>query len=137
MKQKNKKFIPLVLTLMIVLFSVFASACSLNKARYNLSSGHVGDTDISNAFDYNYIELNEKEGTYRLENKATTNGIVIKQTGSYSVNNDNIMTITNNEIPSNNYFLGSGETIKLIGNTISVSCYISYLGKCEMIFIKK
>ena len=137
MKKQNNIIKTIAVILTETIFAILSSACSIGKTRYNLSSGFLGDTNISNAYEYNYIELNEKEGSYLLKNKSKTNGIVIKQTGSYAINENNIMTITNNEIPTNDFFLGEGETIQVIGSSIIVSCYISYYGNCKMTFVRK
>ena len=104
-----KKFLIFLLPL-IMIFSTFClSACSKSD-RYELTSLH-GLGVSADFYEYNYIEFNFDDNTYVLENKVKTNNIITKQTGSFIKDAFGGVTITNNDIPSQNYFLYSNETL--------------------------
>ena len=96
------------------LFMLIASFCLFtgcaNGDRYELT--YISGLGISpEAYEYNYIDFDFEDNTYTLENKAKVNGIVCKQTGSFTEDEFGNVTITNNEISYMNYFLYYNETL--------------------------
>lgn len=105
-----KKITTTLLMLIMVITTMFSVAACSKGDRYELTliSGLGVSTD---AFDYNYIDFNFDDNTYILKNKAKANGIVTKQTGSFNEDMFGGVTITNNEIPSQDYILYYNETL--------------------------
>lgn len=154
----KKKFI-CILLLLVLTASVFCLAACGNKdnsnkldenipskndseqtssvTRYDLTSMKLGSYDLSNSFYYNYVRLDEKNGTYYLENKDKNTGIVSKQSGSYSKIGNEIKILTNNENPSIKYWLGAGETVRLVGNTLTISVKLYYYGQSNATYVAK
>lgn len=105
------------------------------KVKYKLSSVKFSNLTV-NHYDYNYIEFNFGKNTYYLENKSKQNGIVTKQKGSFSVNGKNV-TITNSDIPTQNYLLSPNETLSFSGDDFKVEAYVAeYGGVCYFIYTK-
>ncbi|MBR1983728.1 MAG: hypothetical protein IKA12_03475 [Clostridia bacterium] len=108
-----KKLIVNFLTVMMLITtmcSVTACTACANGDRYELTliSGLGISTD---AYDYNYIDFNFSNNTYTLKNKAKANGIVSKQTGTFIEDRFGGVTLTNDEIPSQDYILYYNETL--------------------------
>ena len=112
-----------------ILFFLITTSCftgCTSGDKYKLFS--VSGLGLSAShYDYNYITFNFKKNTYILKNKAKANGIVSKQTGNFSFEDETTITITNNEIPLQNYFLYSTETLEFSEDfeTFYVTAYIS------------
>ena len=105
------------------------------KVKYKLSSVKFANLTVGH-YDYNYIEFNFGNNTYYLENKSKQNGIVTKQKGSFSIDGDSV-TITNSDIPTQNYFLAPNETLSFSGDDFKAEAYIAeYGGVCYFIFTK-
>lgn len=105
-----KKSLSFVFALLFLVLTSFTFVACGNKEKYELHS--ISGLGIStSAYEYNYVAFNFKDGTYKLENKAKQNGIVTKQTGTFEFISDNAITITNEDIPSQNYFLYYNETL--------------------------
>ena len=103
--------------------------------RYDLSSIKCSNLTVAH-YDYNYIKFNYGNNTYYLENKSKQNGIVTKQSGTFSVTGDAV-TITNSDIPSQNYFLYPNETLTFSGSKFKIEAYIAeYGGDCYFIYSK-
>ena len=104
-----KKLLVFLLSIMLILPTFSLAACA-NGDRYELTL--VSGLSISTeAYEYNYIDFNFDNNTYTLKNKAKANGIVTKQTGSFKEDKFGGVTITNNEIPSQDYILYYNETL--------------------------
>lgn len=124
----------LLLCLMSVLF-IFAAGCAENYERYNLSDINLGGVTVEH-YEYSYIEFDFDKGIYRLENKTKSNGIVTKQSGSFTTGLNEHITVTNDDIPSQNYLLYIGEELYFKGSNFYVEAYIDGIGYCSLIFTK-
>ena len=98
-----KKILSLLLAILLTLPIFSLTACSKGD-RYELTSVY-GLTVSTDAWEYNYIDFNFNDNTYVLENKGKATGIVVKQTGTFEEDKFGGVTITNNEIPSQDYIL--------------------------------
>ena len=106
MKKLLKSFL-MAIMVAVTMFSVTACA---NGDRYELTlvSGLGVSTD---AYEYNYIDFNFDNNTYTLKNRVKANGIVTKQTGTFKVDAFGGVTMTNDNIPSQDYILYYNETL--------------------------
>ena len=97
--------------LAILLFTSTSSLISCSKGdKYELFS--ISGLGISkSSYEYNYIIFDFDNNTYEMKNKAKANGIITQQTGSFSFVTDYFISITNKEIPLQNYFLYSNELL--------------------------
>ena len=91
-----KKIVSLLLILVIA--TLCLASCS-NVTKYELIDIEFANISVS-SYEYNYIEFNENNNTYKLENKAKQNGIVTKQTGTYSVDDKGNVSFTSDENPN-------------------------------------
>ena len=124
--------------LLSILFCVvmcFAFASCGNITKYELIDVEFANISIS-SFEYNYIEFDEKNNTYKLENKVKQNGIISKQTGTYTVDDNGNVTITNDDNANVDYFLYVGEKRYFKGNAFYVEAYIPGYGNVSMTFAK-
>ena len=131
-----KKLLILLLTILLI-FPVFSLTACANGDRYKLTyvSGLGLSTEV---YEYNYIDFNFDNNTYTIENKTKVNGIVTKQTGTFKENEFGGVTITNKEIPSQDYILYYNETL-LFSDDHSKFYASATIGGTEviMIFTKK
>lgn len=74
--------------------------------------------------------------TYKLENKVKQNGIVTRQSGSYSCDEEGFVEITNDNIPEQDFLLCEGEIKYFKGELFYIEGQISGFGKVSMIFAK-
>lgn len=121
--------------LMTFFLSLSFVACSGNVVRYDLVDVDFANVTVSH-YDYNYIEFDFDSGTYELENKVKVNGIVSKQKGRFLVDADNYVTITNDDIPTQNYVLCPGEVIRFEDDKLIIEGSLSGYGKVSMTFSK-
>ena len=105
-----KKIIVFFLSAILLITTMSSLTACANGDRYKLTSisGLGISTDV---YEYNYIDFNFNNNTYTLKNKVKTNGIVSKQTGKFIVDQFGDVTLTNNEIPSQDYILYYNETL--------------------------
>ena len=104
-----KKFLTFLLTILLTL-STFSLAGCANGDRYELTYFYGLGVSID-AYEYNYIDFNFDNNTYTLENKVKANGVVTKQTGSFTEDLFGGVTLTNNEVPSQDYILYFNELL--------------------------
>lgn len=126
----------LSLILVFAFCMICLCACGGGSAtRYNLTEVEfLGVTP--DLYEYNYIEFNDANGTYVLENKVASNGVVTRQTGKFTVDANNNITFTNDQIPSMNYVLYAGEKATFNGNKLRVEATIEGFGDVYMVFTK-
>ena len=104
-----KKFLSVILSICLFALSVLLVGCGKGD-KYELFS--VSGLGVSTAhYEYNYIKFDFEDNTYELKNKAKMYNIEIEQTGSFTFVYDTEIVITNNEIPSQNYFLYGNEKL--------------------------
>ena len=132
-----KKIIVTFLTAIMFIATMFSLTACANGDRYELTliSGLGISTD---AYDYNYIDFNFDNHTYTLKNKAKANGIVTKQTGTFKEDQFGGVTLTNDNIPSQDYILYHNETLLFSDhyNKFYASAKINGV-EVIMIYIKK
>lgn len=133
-KTMKRLAIAFILVLMAIFVSVSMAACKKNTVRYNLVDMRLANITVSH-YEYNYIEFNNDDSTYELKNKTKSNGIVTTQKGHFLVDVDNYVTITNDDIPSQNYLLCQNETIQFINDTLTIEGRIAG-SRVYMIFKK-
>lgn len=104
-----KRFLTFLLSILFIFGTSSLAACA-NGDRYKLTSVFGLGVTID-AYEYNYIDFNFDNNTYTLENKAKSNGIVTKQTGTFKEDQFGGVTITNDAIPSQDYLLYYRETL--------------------------
>lgn len=105
----KKILITLLVALMLIVVVCSFLGCS-NGDRYELT--YIYGLGISTeVYEYNYIDFNFDNNTYVLKNKVKANGIVSHQTGKFYEDQFGGVTITNNEVPSQNYVLYYRETL--------------------------
>jgi hypothetical protein len=108
-----------------------------NGERYELSviAGLGITTDM---YEYNYIDFNFDNNTYILENKVRANGIISKQTGTFSEDSYGDVVISNEDIPSQDYILYYNEQLSFSNyhNKFYVSAMIDGI-EVVMIYTKK
>ena len=121
--------------LMAIFVSLSFAACKRNVVRYDLVDLELANVTVSH-YEYNYIEFNFENGTYELENKVKMNGIVTRQKGHFLVDADNYVTITNDDIPTQNYLLCPNEEIYLKDDELVVTGSIVGYGEVSMTFRK-
>lgn len=123
----------------VALTAIFVSlaftACKSNAVRYDLVDVEFANLTV-NHYDYNYIEFDFGNGIYELKNKVKMNGIVTRQKGHFWVDADNYVTITNDDIPAQNYLLCPNEVIYLKDEELVVSGSIAGYGEVSMTFRK-
>ena len=127
-----KKIVSLLLIL--VISTLCLASCS-NVTKYELIDIEFANISVS-SYEYNYIEFNENNNTYKLENKAKQNGIVTKQTGTYSVDDKGNVSLTNDDNPNMDYVLYNNEKTYFKGNAFYVEAYIPGYGNVSMTFSK-
>ena len=132
MKKFAKVF---ALSLIVILSMIPLCACTSAGVRYNLIDVDFGGLASVAQYEYNYIEFDFDKGTYKVENKVKANGIVTRQTGNFYIYGDHV-TITNNEVPTQNYLLCAGEQAYFVGDTFYVEGTISGFGAVSMTFQK-
>ena len=120
-----------------LMFVLLLVGCAEERrgTRYNLTDIDFANITVEH-YDYSYIEFNFENNTYYLENKAKANGIVSRQSGNFIVDANNYVTITNNDIPTQNYLLYPGETLRFDGDNFYASAYISGYGNASLTFTK-
>lgn len=123
------------IALMAILALLSFIACNSNVVRYELVDLEFGSVTVSH-YEYNYIEFNYDNGTYELENKVKANGIVSKQKGHFLIDVDNYVTLTNDDVPTQNYLLCPNEEICLEGDKLTIKGSILGFGKVSMTFRK-
>lgn len=121
--------------LSLVLVVSFLVGCASNAVRYNLSAVNFANVTVD-YYEYNYIDFDFENHTYKLENKAKQVGLVVTQKGTFTVDENNFVTITNDDIPTLNYLLYTGETLYFDGDVFHVEAYIPGYGQCSMAFSK-
>ena len=146
-----KKYLSLLLAILLLLSCVALTGCSkdndndndddrdqdhnTNGVKYELIDMHFSNVTVDH-YEYNYIEFDFDEGTYILKNKTKANGIVTKQTGEFTVDDDNYVTITNDDIPAQDFFLGDGEEVHFENDYLYIEANIDGYGYVYMIFKK-
>lgn len=110
-------------------------ASKLNGDRYDLVSVDFPGVSIG-SYVYNYIIFNFDKGTYRLENKAAANNIVMSQTGKFTVSSSGKVSFTNDSNPSNNFILYAGENAYFLGGRLYVEASVPGYGSISMVFEK-
>ncbi len=133
-----KKFTKSLLALLFVVVSLFAvCACDDEEkgTKYSLSEVDFANITVEH-YEYSYIRFDFESGKYILKNKVKQNGIVTKQTGTFTVDEDNYVTITNDAIPTIDYFLYEGETLYFEGDSFYAEAYIPSYGNVSMVFTK-
>ena len=132
-----KKIIITFFTVIMLITTTFSLSACANGDRYELTliSGLGISTD---AYDYNYIDFNFDNHTYTLKNKSKANGIVTKQTGTFKEDLFGGVTITNDNIPTQDYILYYNETLLFSDdyNKFYASAKINGI-EVVMIFTKK
>lgn len=123
------------IALMTILVLLSFTACNSNVVRYDLVDLEFGSVTV-NHYEYNYIEFNRDNGTYKLENKMKANRIVTKQTGRFLVDAENYVTITNDDIPTQNYLLCPNEVIRLDDDELTIEGSVIGIGEVSMTFRK-
>ena len=125
-----------LMTIMLFVTMFSLSACA-NVDRYELTQ--ITGLGVSvKAYDYNYVEFNFDNKTYTLKNKVKANGIVTKQTGNFVEDGFGGVTISNNEIPSQDYILYNNETLLFSDDYSKFYAYANISGReVIMIFTKK
>ena len=123
--------------LLAVLLSVFCSCGSLGgaKEKYNLVDIDFLNVTVSH-YEYNYITFDFDNGTYVLKNKVKANGIVTEQTGKFTVDKDDNVTFTNDQVPTQDYVLYDGEDAYFDGDKLYIEAYIDGYGEVSMVFEK-
>lgn len=117
---------------MLVIMAFSFTACA-NGDRYELT--YMSGLGVSaKAYEYNYIDFNFKNNTYTLENKVKANGIVTKQTGTFKEDRFGGVTVSNNEVPSQDYFLYYNE-ILLFSDDYSRFYASATINGSEVVFI--
>ena len=128
------KSVLLVLLLLVSNFMIM-SACNSNVVRYNLVTFENLPVSVD-AFYYNYIEFDFTNNTYKLENKTKQNDIITRQTGKFFIGTDGYVIITNDMIPSQNYFLSQGEKSYFEGERFYTKAYVYGYGTIKSIYEK-
>ncbi len=128
-----KKIAFLLFVLVLPLLSMLS--CGTKVERFELKEVDFLTITVDH-YEYNYIELNHTDGTYKLENKVKQNGIVSKQTGKFLIDKNNNIIFTNDAVPEQDYLLYSGEKCYLKDNKIYVDANILGYGDIHMIFEK-
>ncbi|MBQ9118302.1 MAG: hypothetical protein IJY11_03770 [Clostridia bacterium] len=118
-----------------LLFVLLLVGCADNGIRYDLTEVDFSSVTVDH-YEYNYIEFDFESNTYELENKAKGNGIITRQKGSFFVDDEDYVTITNDDIPSQDYLLYEGETLYFKGDNFHAEAYIPGYGNVYMIFSK-
>lgn len=145
--KNTKKLLTLFLALVMLASSLFLiSSCGSkddddnedekeNKVRYDLTDVNFSNITVEH-FEYNYVIFDYDKNTYKLENKVKANGIVSKQTGSFTVGSNYRLEITNDDVSAMNYFLYEGETATLKDGTLHIEAYIPGYGNVSMTYKK-
>ncbi|MBR2466604.1 MAG: hypothetical protein IKB38_06740 [Clostridia bacterium] len=121
--------------LLVTIVTISLASCSGSAERYELVDMDFPGVSVE-AYEYNYIEFNEKDKTYTLENEAKQNNVVTKQTGSYTVDDDGYITFTNDDNPNAPYILYSNEKCYFQGDCFYAEANIPGIGKVSMTFSK-
>ena len=133
-----KKIAKSILALVVGLTSLFAlCACEDEEkgTKYSLSDVNFANISVEH-YEYNYIRFDFESGKYILKNKAKQNGIVTKQTGTFTVDENNFVTITNDQIATIDYILYEGETLYFDGDSFHAEAYIPSYGNVSMTYTK-
>ncbi len=130
-----KKVTAVFLTFMVIfaLFSLTAVVLIWRNMNWLMCISLLSQLIIMNTI---YIEFDFGNGTYKLKNKVKINEIVSIQKGDFWVDDDNHITITNDDIPSQNYLLCPGEEIYFEGNKLIIKGYVLGYGDISMTFQK-
>ena len=133
-KKKIKKY-GIIAAIVVGVIILILLVCGGNVDRYELVEINFSTLSV-NHYEYNYIEFNHNKGTYKLENKTKSNGIICKQTGKFIIDNEGNVTFTNDDVPSQDYVLYPNESVYIKGNKLYVEAYISGYGNVSMVFEK-
>ena len=137
-EHKMKRIISLLISvLLLISFATLFTSCDSEETydeTYNLVAINFANITVDQ-YEYNYIKFNTEKGIYKVQNKV--NGIVTRQTGDYYVNDNNYVTFTNDNIPSQDYVLYDGESAYFRGNRLYVTATIPGYGNVSMTFEKE